>query len=176
MDFESTRSFYLFIYFRLHWVFVAARRLSLAVVSEGFSSLRCVGFSLRWLLLLWRTGSKRMSSVVVVHGLSCSVTCGIFRTRARTRVPCIGRWILFFIIIIYFILFIYGCVGSLFLCEGFLQLWQAGGHSSSRCAGPSLSRPLLLRSTGSRRAGSVIVRSEERRVGKECRSRWSPYH
>ena len=31
------------------------------------------------------------------------------------------------------------------------------GHSSSRCAGLSLSRPLLLRSTGSRRAGSVIV-------------------
>ena len=23
---------------------------------------------------------------------------------------------------------------------------------------------------------SQIVRSEERRVGKECRSRWSPYH
>ena len=23
---------------------------------------------------------------------------------------------------------------------------------------------------------SVMVRSEERRVGKECRSRWSPYH
>ena len=23
---------------------------------------------------------------------------------------------------------------------------------------------------------SVAVRSEERRVGKECRSRWSPYH
>ena len=22
----------------------------------------------------------------------------------------------------------------------------------------------------------VIARSEERRVGKECRSRWSPYH
>ena len=22
----------------------------------------------------------------------------------------------------------------------------------------------------------VILRSEERRVGKECRSRWSPYH
>ena len=22
----------------------------------------------------------------------------------------------------------------------------------------------------------VIIRSEERRVGKECRSRWSPYH
>ena len=23
---------------------------------------------------------------------------------------------------------------------------------------------------------SLIARSEERRVGKECRSRWSPYH
>ena len=31
------------------------------------------------------------------------------------------------------------------------------GHSSSRCAGLSLSWPLLLRSTGSRRAGSVVV-------------------
>ena len=33
----------------------------------------------------------------------------------------------------------------------------SGGHSSSRCAGLSLSRPLLLQSTGSRRAGSVVV-------------------
>ena len=33
----------------------------------------------------------------------------------------------------------------------------SGGHSSSRCAGLSLSWPLLLRSTGSRHAGSVIV-------------------
>ena len=33
----------------------------------------------------------------------------------------------------------------------------SGGHSSSRCAGLSLSRPLLLRRTGSRLAASVIV-------------------
>ena len=26
------------------------------------------------------------------------------------------------------------------------------------------------------RANSIGERSEERRVGKECRSRWSPYH
>src|SRR2546422_7002417 len=26
------------------------------------------------------------------------------------------------------------------------------------------------------RAALVVARSEERRVGKECRSRWSPYH
>ena len=51
---------YLFIYFWLYWVFVAARRLSLIAVSGGYSSLRCTGFSLRWLLLLWSTGSRRM--------------------------------------------------------------------------------------------------------------------
>ena len=33
----------------------------------------------------------------------------------------------------------------------------SGSHSSSRCAGLSLSRPLPLRSTGSRRSGSVVV-------------------
>ena len=33
----------------------------------------------------------------------------------------------------------------------------SGGHSSSRCAGLSPSRPLPLRSTGSRRAGSAAV-------------------
>src|SRR6266403_2966819 len=27
-----------------------------------------------------------------------------------------------------------------------------------------------------RHEGDHVVRSEERRVGKECRSRWSPYH
>ena len=47
--------------------------------------------------------------------------------------------------------------GSSFLCEGFLLVVASRGHSSSRCAGLSLSRSLLLRSTGSRCAGSVIV-------------------
>ena len=36
----------------------------------------------------------------------------------------------------------------------------SGDHSSSGCAGLSLSRPLLLRSTGSTRAGSVVVAHE----------------
>ena len=40
---------------------------------------------------------------------------------------------------------------------GLSTVAASGGHSSSRCAGLSLSRPLLLRSTGSRRAGSVVV-------------------
>ena len=41
--------------------------------------------------------------------------------------------------------------------QGLSLVAASGGHSSSRCMGLSLSWPLLLRSTGSRRAGSVIV-------------------
>ena len=41
--------------------------------------------------------------------------------------------------------------------RGLSLVAASGGHSSSRCAGLSLSQPLLLRSTGSRRAGSVVV-------------------
>ena len=51
--------FYLFIYFWLRWVFTAARGLSLVAASGGYTSLWCAGFSLRWLLLLQSTGSRR---------------------------------------------------------------------------------------------------------------------
>ena len=49
----------LFIYLFFGYVgsFVAARRLSLVVVSRGYSLLWCPGFSLRW-LLLWSMGSR----------------------------------------------------------------------------------------------------------------------
>ena len=40
---------------------------------------------------------------------------------------------------------------------GLSPVAASGDHSSSRCAGLSLSQPLLLRSTGSRRAGSIVV-------------------
>ena len=41
--------------------------------------------------------------------------------------------------------------------RGLSVVAASGGHSSSRCVGLSLLRPLLLRSTGSRRAGSAVV-------------------
>ena len=41
--------------------------------------------------------------------------------------------------------------------RGLSPVAASRGHSSLRCAGLSLSRPLLLRSTGSRRAGSVVM-------------------
>ena len=46
---------------------------------------------------------------------------------------------------------------GLHFCARAFSSAASGDHSSSQCAGLSLSRPLLLRSTGSRRAGSVIV-------------------
>ena len=58
----------------------------------------------------------------------------------------------------YNFLFIYVWLCWVFISVRGLSLVAAsGGHSSSRCAGLSLSRPLLLRSTGSRRTGSVVV-------------------
>ena len=55
-------------------------------------------------------------------------------------------------------LFIYLWLCWVFISVRGLSLVVAsGGHSSSRCAGLSLSLPLLLRSTGSRCAGSVVV-------------------
>ena len=55
-------------------------------------------------------------------------------------------------------LFIYFWLCCVFVSVRGLSLVAAsGGHSSSRCAGLSLSRPLLLRSTSSGRAGSVVV-------------------
>ena len=41
--------------------------------------------------------------------------------------------------------------------KGLSPAAASGGHSSSRCAGLLLSRPLLLQSTSSRCAGSVVV-------------------
>ena len=101
------------IYFWLCWVFIAVHGLSLVAASGGYSSLRCVSFSLWWLLLLWSTGSRctsfsscssralerRLSScsagsVAVAHGLSCSAACGIFPDQGSNPCPRIGRWVL----------------------------------------------------------------------------------
>ena len=88
-----------FIYFWLCWVFVATHGLSLVAASGGYSSLRCVGFSLRWLLLLQSTGSRHAGSVVVArglqsagsvvvaHGLSCFTACGIFPDQGSNPCP-----------------------------------------------------------------------------------------
>ena len=58
----------LFIYFWLHWLFIAVHGLSLVAESRSYSSLRCAGFSC--------CGARALgmrSSVVVARGLS---SCG----------------------------------------------------------------------------------------------------
>ena len=71
---------------------------------------------------------------------------------------CQNRQRSFFFLILFIYLFIYLWLFWVFVSVRGLSLVVASGdHSSSRCAGLSLSRPLLLRSTGSRRAGSAIV-------------------
>ena len=61
-------------------------------------------------------------------------------------------------ILLFIYLFIYLWLCWVFVSvQGLSLVVASGGHSSSRCAGLSPSRPLLLRSTGFRCAGSVIV-------------------
>ena len=64
---------------------------------------------------------------------------------------------------VFFVCFLFIYLFYLWLCWVFVSVWglspvvASGGHSSSRCTGLSPLWPLLLWSTGSRRAGSVIV-------------------
>ena len=59
-DFFFFLNKFIYLYFWMHWVFVAARGLSLVSASRGYSSMQCASFSLRWLLLLRSTGSRRL--------------------------------------------------------------------------------------------------------------------
>ena len=64
----------------------------------------------------------------------------------------------FFFFLINLFYFIYFWLCWVFVSvRGLSPVAVSGGHSSSRCTGLSLSRPLLLRSTGSRRSGSVVL-------------------
>ena len=49
-DLPISRYFFFNISFWLLWTFIAACRLSLVMVNRGYSSSKCAGFSLRWLL------------------------------------------------------------------------------------------------------------------------------
>ena len=86
----------------LRWVSVAARGLSLVAVSGGYSLLWCTAFSLRWLLLLQSTGSRRAgfsscgmwAQQLWCTGLVAPRHVGSSQTGSRTHVPFPGRWIL----------------------------------------------------------------------------------
>ena len=94
---NSFTFFFFFNYFILFfknlwlcWVFVSVRGLSLVAASGGHSSSRCTDLSLSRPLPLRSTGSRRAGSVVVAHGPSCSVACGIFPDQGSN--PCPLHW------------------------------------------------------------------------------------
>src|SRR5262249_58873303 len=101
----------------------------------------------------------------------------------RALLQSLGRWLVAF-----------GCAVLLclscgvfrfffFQAEDGIRDWSVTGvqtcalpifHSSGECCEPSPVEWRADRTRGARK--SAGPRSEERRVGKECRSRWSAYH
>src|SRR5216684_4820798 len=63
--------------------------------------------------------------------------------------------------------------------DGIRAVAVTGVQTCALPISPGAGRPRLSASPdrrGQRRRAPQADRSEERRVGKECRSRWSPYH
>ena len=101
--------------------------------------------------------------IVILNSLSDSFTISVI-SESGSDVCFVSSecWVVFFLLFCiphnFLYLFIYFWLYWVFVSVRGLSLVVAsGGHSSSRCAGLSLSRPLLLRSTGAGRAGSVVV-------------------
>src|SRR2546422_11377814 len=72
-------------------------------------------------------------------------------------------------------------IDSRTLCAGELFIAIHGPrHDGHDYVAQALERGALAavvaRAQAGRYAGAALGRSEERHVGKECRSRWSPYH
>ena len=77
-----------------------------------------------------------------------------------------------------------GYSNALFTWVGFENFktmfsWDVGGVNYAATFGEVLSWTLIwafFATFSNYFLGMLVARSEERRVGKECRSRWSPYH
>ena len=89
-NFFKINFIYLFIYLWLHWVFVAVHGLLIAVASLVAEH----GLQARGLRQLWLAGSRAQARQLWHTGFVAPQHVGSSRTRARTRVPCIGRRIL----------------------------------------------------------------------------------
>ena len=57
-----------------------------------------------------------------------------------------------------------------------LRNWESIKAAEKRASGEVIQDASLLDGVSSKAPALMEARSEERRVGKECRSRWSPYH
>ena len=96
MDLQGIPSCFFFFLILFIYLFMAV--LGLRFCARAFSSCgkwgpsssRCAGLSLSWPLLLRSTGSRRADPVIVAHGPSCSVACGIFPDQGSN--PCPLHW------------------------------------------------------------------------------------
>src|SRR5258705_8458699 len=64
--------------------------------------------------------------------------------------------------------------GFTFPLESSMITYSLTNNRPSNASGSC--RPARIRWGSDGNEGGYSIRSEERRVGKECRSRWSPYH
>ena len=79
--FQSFLKIYLFIYFWLHWVFIAAHGFSLVAANGSYSSQQCTGFSLQCVIMPQSTSST-------VHGFnSCGTQAQLLRSRWNLSGP-----------------------------------------------------------------------------------------
>ena len=60
--------------------------------------------------------------------------------------------------------------------HGRSSVLPGSGRLCCHCGSPAILRSAEGLCRTHRPGAMAYVRSEERRVGKECRSRWSPYH
>ena len=144
-------------HFKYHWI--------CWIKDQGSSnSLACtLASTCVNLLLLWsplETGSFSYASWPSVYLLWRNVYLGL---RPIFGLGCLCVFLFVCFVFLRFIFLLINWLIDWLLCWVFVSVLglslvvASGGHSSSWCAGLSLSWPLLLRSTGSRHAGSVIV-------------------
>ena len=105
------------------------------------------------LLRKWLLGAGRRNRKSESEG---GTTQGWLRVWSQWGVTFFLSHRIFFFFFNYLFIYLWLCWVSVSV-RGLSLVAESGGHSSSRCAGLSLSWPLPLRSTGSRRAGSAIV-------------------
>ena len=128
--------------------------------------------------------SKVNQLYVYIYPLFFGFPSHLGHHRSLSRVPCAITLIffkIFYLLFIYY--FIFGCVGSSFLCEGFLQLQRAGAtlHRGARashyrglsCCGAQAQQLWLMGPVAPRHVGSSQTRARTR---VPCIGRQTPNH
>src|SRR2546422_9239022 len=62
------------------------------------------------------------------------------------------------------------------MCIGVASLCKINANIGNSAVTSNIDEELKKLHTAVHFGADTVMRSEERRVGKECRSRWSPYH